>query len=71
MADAADSKSAAPCGRVGSTPISGTKRSTPFALREGAMPPSPPDPERSRGYIFFLPWTTSTRAAILSEPFST
>src|SRR5436309_2108022 len=25
MADAADSKSAAPCGRVGSTPISGTK----------------------------------------------
>src|SRR3954470_5627253 len=25
MADAADSKSAAPCGRVGSTPISGTR----------------------------------------------
>src|SRR6185312_14607565 len=40
MADAADSKSAAPCGRVGSTPISGTK---------GPLERRPWEPKRRRG----------------------
>jgi hypothetical protein len=42
MADAGDSKSPAPCGRVGSTPISGTKFPSSHRL------PEPPQSGQSR-----------------------
>ena len=51
MADAADSKSAAPCGRVGSTPISGTKGLLNLAPKktEGHPSGAPLRPEVRRG----------------------
>ncbi len=82
MADAADSKSAAPCGRVGSTPISGTtgllicppRIDTPKdrGHLSGAPFPSSFLLKGSRlGQAWdFLPWSTSMRAAVLSAPVS-
>ncbi len=72
MADAADSKSAAPCGRVGSTPISGTKTSPTPSEKTGRRPgwTALSVPREDPSHIFFLVWATSTRAAVLSVPSS-
>lgn len=72
MADAADSKSAAPCGRVGSTPISGTKAiEGNIPKTDGGAPGGAPRSENVvGGQDVFLVWATSTRAAVLSDPSS-
>jgi hypothetical protein len=73
MADAADSKSAAPCGRVGSTPISGTNpfpsdRNAQGRPRGGTALVSRRGSAKPGGGPHFLPWSTSIRAAVLSPP---